>query len=394
MVKLVLSLFFSRIGTLAGYIGTIFLTTKLTDSSVSLSIIILCQSLPIFIVGSFGGWVIDRYSIKKILIISDILRAIILIALFFLAKYNLIKMWHLYTGTIFISILTALYKPSIESIITSIVEVDKRRAINAFNELFYYIAGVIGPPVGSILITKFDYSYNFMFDGVSYIFALILMLSLTKKLILKSTNIEPSKTNVVELLKNNYTYITNNRANLVLLIFMTYMTFILRPMSLIIPVVCEEIFNDAKLFGYILTFFSAGGILGAISAKYIRESSKPTNYIIIYSILISFILAILSFLTQIQQFTLILFIYAFSKALMDVHYKTLLQNHSKEEIKGFIFSVSNSIINAAGPLGILVTGIVINHIYILNIFKYMSILIVFFMLLSIIVLKLRLNSNS
>jgi len=162
--KLIFAQFFSRIGTLASYIEIIYLTTELTGTASTLGTLILYQSLPMFIIGTFFGWVLDKYSVKKIMIYSDILRFIIMLNLFIISKFYTIEMWHLYLSSFFISIFSALHKPSIQSLIAILTNSGKRRKYNSKLQLFDYIGTLLGPPLGSLFISLYGANINFLLD--------------------------------------------------------------------------------------------------------------------------------------------------------------------------------------------------------------------------------------
>src|SRR5512139_1337365 len=61
---------------------------RLTDSALSVGLMLMSTAAPSLLVGLFAGVFVDRYDRKKIMIASDVLRALLILAIPFLLPVN------------------------------------------------------------------------------------------------------------------------------------------------------------------------------------------------------------------------------------------------------------------------------------------------------------------
>ncbi|GGE28905.1 hypothetical protein GCM10011571_33780 [Marinithermofilum abyssi] len=73
----------------------------LSNSALSVGILMLCRALPSVILGPFVGPFVDRLSKKRTMVLTDLARGIIVLA--FILAFLLKQVWILYVGSISIS---------------------------------------------------------------------------------------------------------------------------------------------------------------------------------------------------------------------------------------------------------------------------------------------------
>ena len=94
-------LFIARLITLGGdwlltvpLLGIIY---NLTDSPLAASLVLVVQSAPLFLLGSFGGYLADRFDRKKIISISEFLSGlIVLLILYAVNTENIVFILHFF----------------------------------------------------------------------------------------------------------------------------------------------------------------------------------------------------------------------------------------------------------------------------------------------------------
>src|SRR5260221_7542272 len=115
------------LGTLISLGGDWFLTValldlvlQLTGSATLASLMLLCQSLPIFLVTPFAGHVVDKVDRRKLMIVVDLLRTgACLLPL--LARTPALLPFA-YAGVILISIGSAYFEPAAQAALPHILE--------------------------------------------------------------------------------------------------------------------------------------------------------------------------------------------------------------------------------------------------------------------------------
>ena len=88
VLKIVLSQCLSRFGDNIEYIALCMLCYKITGNVISIGIVSVISAIPNIIFTLFGGAVSDRYDKKSLMSICEIVRAIVILTIPIMQKYN------------------------------------------------------------------------------------------------------------------------------------------------------------------------------------------------------------------------------------------------------------------------------------------------------------------
>ncbi len=224
-----LSVFFSQIGFNMLNIVLIFLVFYLTSSSFAVAVLLFTILVPQVLLSFIGGIVADIANKKKILVIGNLLRAAILIILFF----NFNSLLLVYFITLIVSVITQFYVPAEFPLIPVLV---KRKNLIAANSIFgiglfgsiligYVIAG---PAVGAL-----GRSGIFLFLSLIFFFAAIfafLIPSATIKRFEIQTNRPTTRKSIWEAFKESFLILKKTKSvgdAFFLLIFSQIIIFVL-----------------------------------------------------------------------------------------------------------------------------------------------------------------------
>ena len=161
------------IGDWFSQIAILTLLLVLTNSGLAVGLTLSIKLIPYLIFGPIGGALADRYSRKNIMIITDIIRAIFIIPLFFVDSVD--DIWIIYVVTFLTSICNAIYSPSRNSLLPSVVKKENLLQINALEQVLLGIVLFIGAVCGGLLAQLFGNDTIFIMNGVSFIIAALLV---------------------------------------------------------------------------------------------------------------------------------------------------------------------------------------------------------------------------
>ena len=108
----------SAISTLAGSI----LIYQLTGSTLRVSLMLVSAALPSLLFGLFAGVIVDRYDRKRIMVMSDLVRALLSFCIPFLVSQNI---YFLYGVFLLSSSVGQFFTPAHESILPEIANPGK-----------------------------------------------------------------------------------------------------------------------------------------------------------------------------------------------------------------------------------------------------------------------------
>ena len=161
-------------GTLISLGGDWFLTValldlvlQLTGSATLASLMLLCQSLPIFLFTPIAGHAIDRVDRRKLVIAVDVMRtAACLLPLLARAPAMLP---FAYAGVILISVGSAYFEPASQAALPNIVAQEELAPANILMGSTWGTMLAVGAALGGLITMRFGRDAAFLVDAASFL---------------------------------------------------------------------------------------------------------------------------------------------------------------------------------------------------------------------------------
>ena len=177
-------LFAARLITLGGdwlltvpLLGIIY---GLTENPFITSLVLVVQSAPLFILGSFGGYLADKYNRKKIIAISEFLSGLtVLLILYAVTTENVLFILFSFG---MLSVVGSPYMPTSDAALPNVV---KKENLAEANVIFFSSWGVmagIGAGIGGYLTTVISRNMLFAIDSLSFVLSALIVYSIKKNL--------------------------------------------------------------------------------------------------------------------------------------------------------------------------------------------------------------------
>ncbi|HEX6099873.1 MAG TPA: MFS transporter [Thermoanaerobaculia bacterium] len=161
-------------GTLISLGGDWFLTValldlvlQLTGSATLASLMLLCQTLPIFFFTPHAGHVIDRLDRRKLMIAVDLLRAVACLLPLFARTPALLPF--AYAGVILISIGSAYFEPAAQAALPNIVPGEDLGAANVLMGSTWGTMLAVGAALGGAATMLLGRDASFVVDTLSFL---------------------------------------------------------------------------------------------------------------------------------------------------------------------------------------------------------------------------------
>ena len=188
-------LFLARLITLGGdwlltvpLLGIIY---GLTENPFITSLVLVVQSAPLFILGSFGGYLADKYNRKKIIAISEFLSGLtVLLILYAVTTENVVFILFSFG---MLSVVGSPYMPTSDAALPNVV---KKENLAEANVIFFSSWGVmagIGAGIGGYLTTVISRNMLFAIDSLSFVLSALIVYSIKKNLSEDSQNNEKNE---------------------------------------------------------------------------------------------------------------------------------------------------------------------------------------------------------
>lgn len=168
----------SSLGDGAFNTAVIWQVLMLTGSATAIGLVMIAQTLPMIIFLLFGGVAADRFSRKRMMLLSDASRAVAVLVIAGLALAQLLQLWHLVVLSLFFGTVRGFFMPAYQSILPQLVKKDELASANSLTELSSQIYALLGPILGAACTTLAGPATAFVFDGLTFLISALCLLGL------------------------------------------------------------------------------------------------------------------------------------------------------------------------------------------------------------------------
>jgi MFS family permease len=162
-------------GTWMQTVAALWLVLTLTGSGVAVGLTTALQFLPMLLFGAWGGLLADRFSKRRLLMVTQALMALPAIGLFAVTGLGIATPWMVYLAVFAMGAVNAVDNPTRQSFVIEMV--GSNRVVNAvsLNSVIVQSARIVGPAFAGLLIAGLGVGPCFAINALSFgamIFAL------------------------------------------------------------------------------------------------------------------------------------------------------------------------------------------------------------------------------
>jgi len=145
------------------------LVYQLTHSALNLGIATASTFIPYLLFGLLIGAWVDRVNRKRLMILTDLLRALAVAVIPLLARLDLLAVWEVYVLAFLSSTLTIFFTSAEFAAIPSLVDNDNLIRANGRIQASYSGASILGPLLAGLLLTTLPLTTVFLVDAGSFL---------------------------------------------------------------------------------------------------------------------------------------------------------------------------------------------------------------------------------
>ena len=163
----------SNIGTWAQRVAQDWLVLELTNSAAALGIVTGLQFLPTIFLSLWSGALADRFSKRKLLMLTAFGGGITSAVLGLLVITRTVMVWEIYVLALLFGIFSAMDAPIRTSFTSELVgKADIANAVS-LNSANFNLGRLVGPALSGFLILLFGTGWSFLVNSVSYILVIV-----------------------------------------------------------------------------------------------------------------------------------------------------------------------------------------------------------------------------
>lgn len=325
---------------------------QLTHSNLGVSLPLLAFGIPSVLISPFAGVFVDKLDRKWIMVVSDVLRGLLILALIPAAGKSIAL---IFVISLFIYSAAQFFAPAESSAIPELVEKHNLIVANSLFMITWMASSVVGLGLGAPIVNLVEEKGAFVAAAVLYFVssAAILLVPLKAK--------EPSKhqSHVWKDIIIGFEYIRRKQIVQVALLKLFVSASAIATLSLLaIAYSGKVLMIGEKNFGYLIIVVGVGMLIGMATLEKLRHYMKMGTIVIVSFLFSGAALILLSLTSDLRLAMLLIAILGMGNIYITSTLQTILQSKIPRQIRGRVFGVQNMLINSAFTFPVVIFGAV------------------------------------
>jgi MFS family permease len=148
-------------------IASVIIVNRYSASGLALGGLFIARALPPFLLGAVAGVVADRFDRRKVLVLSDLLRAMIVLGFLLVDRPE--RLWLLYVLTVLQFSISAFFEPARAALVPALVENDELLIANTLSSITWSAMLTLGGAIGGLTASLFGVRVSLLVDSASFL---------------------------------------------------------------------------------------------------------------------------------------------------------------------------------------------------------------------------------
>lgn len=320
-------------------------------TTTTLGLILASRVLSSVILAPIGGVWADRLPRKTVMIGADIYRAILMVALIFVATPN-VPAWGLAVLVFAMGAGEAFGFPASGAILPSVLPPEKLPAGNVLRSIGVRIAQVVGPGIGGFSVAVIGGRMTFAITAAFFIAGTFLLMQIVEK---PRDVVEIKPSFITDLHEGLKTVWHTPWVAACIAMSAVQLMVVLASENVLLPVITRREFHTNTVFATAAAMFSIGGSVSALIAMRIRAKHPGLVAVVIWGF---FAVAPLVLAFPSSKWVIIVgyLIAGISIGPWEAYWASAIQREIPQELQGRVFSVDYMGSVGLMPLGMALVG--------------------------------------
>ena len=251
----------SLVGTWMQSVAQSWLVLQLSGSATALGVVTAVQTLPILLLGTYGGVIADRLDKRKSLILLQAVSGLLALVLGVLVLTHAVRLWHVFVLAALLGMCNAFVNPTRQAFTSEMVGLADLRNAVSLNSVLNNCARAVGPAVAGIVIAAGGTGVCFLLNAASFV-AVIVSLA---RLDVAGLQRAPRTARAPRQIRAGLDYVRRTPTLLVPLVMMGIVGCLAYEFPVVLPVVARDAFGHGPAtYGFMTAAIGAGAVVGGL----------------------------------------------------------------------------------------------------------------------------------
>lgn len=362
---MIISNFISSFGSQIYAFAISFSILHITGSATNFATNILFSVIPRILASPFAGYVTDRFSRKKMIIVSHL---VTILTILFLLGFSLtigLTLPVIYAGTFVFSLVATFSDIGFSSSISGLIDEKRLQRAISLNQMVDSFASITSPIIGGILYALVSISIFLVIYLIGTVIVTVLIFTMTFHLF---TNTEESEKeekeeSMLESFKEGIAYV-KRRPIIISIISVAFMAnFFLGTFQVGYSYVLIDLLQfPSEHFGLVQSGFSIGMLLFSLYLSMRKEFRYP---LIVMALAIACfplpLLILFNYWIMVGFYIVLAFIFGGMIILTNTPLGVMMQKTVDDAYKGRVFSIMGIGAQSLIPVGLILYGFLYDH---------------------------------
>ncbi|MCI4319055.1 MAG: MFS transporter [Thermoplasmata archaeon] len=331
-----------------------------TGSTLAVAAVGLAQAAPPIAIGFFAGVLADRYSRRRLLLLTSIVQATIMAVIPLTLGIFGFRLWLVLVLAVAFESATVVYRPPVSAILPSLVGSTALDSANAVSEAFTSVAATVGSAVAAVLIVAIGTTGSFLFDFAVFGLGAIFLASVARPTGAPVGGaLVPPRLRLREEFREVWQFVQEHRWLWQLALVSVAATFFLTMFSPYLVVYTAKVLGLApSVFGYLIGSYSAGYFVGSLLAARLKVSRVYGTFLILALLGSGGLLGGLVLLPFLPTAVVALWAIGMLMGLVTTGFITLVQRTVPSELLGRFLGLDETLTWTVAPFGVVAGGVI------------------------------------
>jgi MFS family permease len=323
----------SDVGSRIHTIALIWLVADITGSATGVGLLFMAMTVPRIIVFPIAGVLVERWSKKQVIILTDVLRGLVAISI---AMTNNITA--IYALSALMIVFELFFAPAIRTVIPRIVEKDDLLTANALSAVTGRTASLVGPALGGVIIALFGIRVAFIVNGISFIVSAISEAFIAIPAGAHETSSQASR-NIRKEFLEGWHYIKDSYLLRFVVFFFAFVSLPFGAVTVLKVVLLTDVLGfSADQYGLLMTIEGGGLLIGSLLMGALGKKYPETTAMVLGVGMIGAFYFALSYSPFFLTAAMLLFCIGLFATIANIAYGTFLQKAVADEYRSRVFS--------------------------------------------------------
>ncbi|MCA1829177.1 MAG: MFS transporter [Myxococcales bacterium] len=325
------------------------ITFKLHGTPQDVTLVIMALMAPLALVGPFAGVMVDRWKVKRVMIASDLIRAVLALSLVW--AHDVVPIALLMVGIGFFS---SFFGPAQSVALRTLVPVEDLLSANAVLSQAFYAVRILSPAIAGAIVAAFGENVCFVGDGLSFAFSAAMV---SRLVIERPAGHQGSVKAITHDLAEGNRFIFTHRGLTFAFLASAAAMFMMSSFSPLISIYIRDTLHaGTMLYGAISSMVGVGLIAGTVLMQRRFKDSPMVSVIVGGLAGIAAGAALLGAFRHATTTAMSTFLLGAGIAFVIVPAQTLSQRETPHAMQGRVASTFMSLFSLAQVLGLLLSG--------------------------------------